>query len=155
VNCATVHELLNEYVEGNLTSSVSQLLSEHLQKCRQCAAEECLLRKLAATLHSLPPKPAPPHFTEEVMEKVSHSGDVSVIEPLLERDAGLLSEGEVGLLSRVVSKSGLQSIWTGMRIVSYSVNFARYVPRPTVRLRTSEDRSRSLTKLPLALGLRW
>jgi hypothetical protein len=31
----------------------------------------------------------------------------------------------------------------------------RYIPRPTVRLRIGKDRSRSLTKLPLALGFRW
>jgi len=66
-----------------------------------------------------------------------------------------ISTEKARLLSRLASKSGLQPAWIGMRMTARSVGFIKYVPRPTVRLRIGEDRSRSLTKFPLALGFRW
>ncbi len=141
MDCITVCKLLNEYIEDNLTDSVSQALSEHLQKCEQCAAEERLLRGLAAALRSLPQRSAPPDFTMEIMAALAQSDDVS-------------AEAS-GVLSTLVSRSGLGPAWIGMKMVARSVKFAEYMPRPTVRLRIGDSRSRSLTKLPLALGFRW
>ena len=155
MNCATVRQLLNEYVENNLTHSASQLLSEHLQQCRQCAAEEDLLRTLAATLRSLPQMRAPLDFTEDVMEKLSQLGGISATEPPVEHDVSLSSQEKAGLLSTLVSASGLRPTWIGVRMMARSVTFTKYVPRPTVKLRIGNARSQSLTKLPLALGFRW
>jgi hypothetical protein len=55
----------------------------------------------------------------------------------------------------VVSATGLLPTWFGIRMMTRSVQAAKYIPRPTMRLRTGKARSRSLTKLPLALGFRW
>ncbi len=140
MKCSTVHELLNEHVENNLDDSVSRSLSEHIGKCGQCAAEEHLLRSLTATLHSLPQRSAPLNFTDGVMES------------LLQADE---PEEEIGLLSSVVAATGLLPMWFAIRMMGRSVQAAKYIPRPTVRLKTGEARSRSLTKLPLALGFRW
>ena len=140
MKCSTVHKLLNEYVENSLDDSVSRSLSEHIGKCRQCAAEENLLRSLTAALHSLPQRTAPLNFTDGVMESLSQAGEI---------------EEEIGLLSSVVSATGLLPTWFGIRMMTRSVQAAKYIPRPTVRLRTGKARSRSLTKLPLALGFRW
>ncbi len=140
MKCSTVHKLLNEYVENNLDDSVSRSLSEHIEKCGQCAAEEHLLRSLTSTLRSLPQRSAPLNFTDGVMET------------LLQADE---PEEEVGLLSSVISATGLLPTLFGIRMMTRSVQAAKYIPRPTVRLRMGETRSRSLTKLPLALGFRW
>ena len=140
MKCSTVHELLNDYVENSLDDSVSRSLSEHIRKCRQCAAEENLLRSLTATLRSLPQRSAPLNFTDGVMENLLQADEPAE---------------EVGLLSSVVSGTGLLPTWFGIRMMTRSVQAAKYIPRPTMRLRTGEARSRSLTKLPLALGFRW
>ena len=140
MKCSTVHKLLNEYVENSLDDSISRSLSEHIRKCKQCAAEEHLLRSLTATLRSLPQRPASLNFTDGIMESLLQAGE---------------PEEEVGLLSSVVSATGLLPTWFGMRMMARSVEAAKYIPRPTVRLRKGEARSRSLTKLPLALGFRW
>ena len=145
MNCTTVRQLLSEYIENNLTDSAFESVSRHLQECKRCAAEEHLLRTLAATLHSLPRMPASLGFTGEVMERLPHLGDMPA--------AG--STEEAGLLSTLASASGLQPMWIGVRMMTRSMRFARYMPRPTVRLRVGDDRSQSLTKLPLAVGFRW
>ena len=145
MNCENVRKLLNEYIENNLTDAVSQSLSEHLQECERCAMEEGILRTLLTTLRSLPQKLAPADFTDHVMEELSKLDDVPAT----------VSTEKAGLISRLASKSGLQPAWIGMRMTARSVGFIKYVPRPTVRLRIGEDRNRSLTKLPLALGFRW
>lgn len=145
VDCTTVRQLLNEYIEDNLTDSVSESLSRHLQECKRCEAEEHLVRTLTATLHSLPRRPVPPGFTDEVMGRLTHLGEMPTTE----------SAEDAGILSTLASASGLQPTWVGVRMISRSVRFAKYIPRPTVRLRIGDDRSQSLTKLPLALGFRW
>ena len=145
MNCTTAHQLLNEYIQNNLTDSVSESVSRHLQECKQCAAEEHLLRTLTATLHSLPRRPVPPGFTDGVMERLPYPGDMPKAE----------STEDTGILSTLASVSGLQPAWVGVRMMSRSMRFARYIPRPTVRLRIGDDRYQSLTKLPLALSFRW
>jgi len=145
LNCSAVCDLLAEYIEGNLTNNVSQTLSEHLQGCKACATEESLLRSLSETLHSLPQKSAPVHFTEGVMKSLLEAETVSEEEAL----------ARTSILSSVISATGLWPTWFGMKMAARSAKVVTYVPRPTAKLRIGEARSRSLTKLPLALGLRW
>ncbi len=145
MNCSNVRELLAEYVEDNLTDSVSRSLSEHLQECRSCAVEERLLRSLSEALHSLPQKLAPMSFTDEVMKSLLEAETVSEAEPA----------AKTGILSSVISATGLRPTWFGVKMAVRSTKVIRYVPQPTVKLRTGKARSRSLTKLPLALGFRW
>ena len=145
MNCSNVCELLAEYIEGDLTDSVSRSLSEHLQECKSCAVEERLARSLSETLHSLPQKSAPMSFTDEVMKSLLEAEPVSEKEPV----------ARAGILSSVISATGLRPAWFGVRMAARSTKVVKYVPRPTVKLRTGGTRSRSLTKLPLALGFRW
>ena len=145
MNCAEARQLLNEYVENSLTDSISQSLLEHLQECEQCAMEEGLLHTLVMTLRLLPQRSTPEGFTDQVMEKLSQPEDVLAI----------ISSTRAGLLSRLASTSGLKPAWIGAKMTARSVGFVKYVPRPTVRLRVGDDRTRSLTKLPLVFGFRW
>jgi len=145
LNCAEARQLLNEYVENTLTDSISQSLLEHLQECKQCAMEEGLLHTLVMTLRSLPRKSAPAGFTDQVMEKLSQPDDIPAI----------ITTKKAGLLSRLASTSGLKPAGIGTKMAARSVGFVKYVPRPTVRLRVGDDRTRSVTKLPLAFGFRW
>lgn len=145
MDCSTVYNLLNEYVENRLSDSVSQTMSEHLQGCKKCAAEERLLRALATTLHSLPQRSAPAGFTDDIMESLRQIDEAFADEQV--EDAGLLSS--------IASASGLRSMWIGAKMMTQSANVVRYVPRPTMRLRIGDKRTRSLTKLPLAFGFRW
>jgi len=145
VNCSNVCELLAEYIEGDLTDSVSRSLSEHLQECRSCAVEESLARSLSEMLHSLPQKSASMSFTDEVMKSLLEAETVPAEEPA----------ARSGILSSVISATGLRPAWFGVKMASRSAKVVRYMPKPKVRLRIGETRSRSLTKLPLALGFRW
>ncbi len=145
MDCSSAHKLLAEYVEDNLTHSVSRSLSEHLQECRSCTVEERLLRSLSEALHSLPQKSAPMSFTDEVMKSLLETEIVSEEEPA----------AKAGILSSVISATGLRPAWFGVKMAARSTKVVRYVPQPTVKLRTGKARSRSLTKLPLALGFRW
>jgi len=145
VDCSIAHKLLVEYIEDNLTDSVSRTLSEHLQECKPCAVEERLLRSLSEALHSLPQKSAPMSFTDEVMKSLLEAETVS------EEGAA----AKAGILASTISATGLRPAWFGVKMAGRSARVVRYVPRPTVRLRTGKTRSRSLIKLPLALGFRW
>ena len=155
MKCTTVRGLLHEYVENNLSDSVSKSLSAHLQECEQCAAEEDLLRTLIVTLRSLPPKSAPLDFTEGVMEKLSQCVDLPATASRVEHSTKLFSLERIKGLSELISISGIQPTWFGVKMMIRSARFVKYMPGPILETRTGEERSKSLTKLPLALGLRW
>lgn len=141
MDCSIVRESLNEYVEGDLPDDVYQAVSEHLKKCIQCAIEESILRSLIKVLESLPQKSPSMDFTDKVMAGISNLGDETV--------------EKAGLLSSIMSSSGLKSAWIGLKMMARSAKIVKYIPGPTVKLRTGEARTSSLTKLPMALGFRW
>jgi hypothetical protein len=156
VKCEKVIQLLDEYVEGNLADTVAQQLSEHIEKCGKCSAEEVFLRSMMEILCSLPDRSASQDFADAVMDKLSwlESNSASDESKIYITDPGSLQED--GLLSELISRSGVKPVWIGIKMMIRPVKYTKYMmPRPTVKIRTGDARVKSLTKLPVALGFRW
>lgn len=150
MNCITVRKLLNEYVENNLTNDVMSAMSLHILECKECATEEKLLRLLVSALHSMPRRSASQSFTEVVMASLPE-----LDENLSEESLSKADSDERSVLSVIAYRSGAKPTWDLVRGFTRSMGFVKYVPRPTIKLRIGEERTRSLTKMPFAFGFRW
>jgi hypothetical protein len=61
MNCDTVREKLDDYVDGGLPEGQFQEIELHLEGCAACRAEEGLLRSLLSQAAALPREMTPPH----------------------------------------------------------------------------------------------
>jgi hypothetical protein len=70
MRCATVRELLTEYLESRLEERLQQDVARHLVDCSRCAQELETLQIAVRALHELTPEPAPPGFAEGVSRQL-------------------------------------------------------------------------------------
>src|SRR5262249_42584861 len=70
MNTNHVTELLNDYLDGELSSDQSNIVEDHLRNCPSCQSELNSLRTLVEDLHELPKGIDPPaEFFEELQSK--------------------------------------------------------------------------------------
>jgi len=73
--CEEALELLEPYLDGDLSPAGSSGLRDHLERCSSCAAELELAAKIQRELRSLPQLDCPP----EVVERVRNAGGGEVV----------------------------------------------------------------------------
>ncbi|MBD3184661.1 hypothetical protein GF312_20440 [Candidatus Poribacteria bacterium] len=149
MDCRKVLSLMDEYLENKLPEEVSQEINLHTKECVNCMAEININRVLVSALSTLPDKKAPVRFADAVMNQV-----------LTEYEESENNEDSESIMDRltafwVLTAQSVKPSLTGVKMMTRSFSFTKYIPRPTFRIRWGDDRQESLTKLPLAVGFRW
>jgi hypothetical protein len=70
MECATIKELLSEYMDDTLDPNIRARLEDHLVTCKGCTEELTSLRALVQELHSLEPVEAPADFLDELHKRM-------------------------------------------------------------------------------------
>ena len=70
MNCSSVRQALDAYLERGLLPIDRASVAEHLRGCADCAHEESGLRALISALDALPDPPLPSAFTQSVMQQL-------------------------------------------------------------------------------------
>ena len=148
MKCEDIRELLDDYIEGKLAESKSNLVHEHILSCEKCANEKDRLYAIIASLSSMPRKSAPVNFVEQVMTNLPELDNIYAVQTDDTKE-------EAGILATLASASGMKFAWIGTKKAIQSVSFVRYLPRPMLKIRLGASRKKSLTKSPFALGFRW
>ncbi len=81
--CETALDLLEPYVDGDLSPAEAARLRFHLESCPACAAELALARRIQRELRSLPQLDCPP----EIVDRVRRQG--AEVVPFRRRRTGL------------------------------------------------------------------
>ena len=71
MNCQKIKKLLNLYIDHALDRETAQQVEEHLKSCSTCQEEHLRLKKMVASLNSLPQVSAPQNLTQSLMVKIS------------------------------------------------------------------------------------
>ena len=74
MNCDQARALLSDYVDGTLAGPDLDALSDHVRRCRDCAADADGLRETIALLRGLPPWKAPPGLMEGISAGFAREG---------------------------------------------------------------------------------
>lgn len=70
MECATIKELLSEYMDDTLDPDTKARLEDHLVTCKGCTEELASLRALVQELSSLEPVEAPEDFIDKLRERM-------------------------------------------------------------------------------------
>ena len=144
MDCVTTRELIEAYIDNELSPNKRLAVAEHLARCEECSAEEAIFRQIDATFKLLDIKEAPDGFTESVLREIS---ELSVDAPL---------EREQFILNRWNALLGIKQIWNdasiGFNILRRGLKFIKYLPTPKLKLRTEGFR---LSRIPVSVGIRW
>jgi anti-sigma factor RsiW len=68
MNCASVQQILGDYLERGLLPIDRASVAEHLRGCAACTREEAAQRALTSALEALPDPRLPSAFTQSVMQ---------------------------------------------------------------------------------------
>ena len=144
MDCVATCELLEAYVDNELPQNKRLAVAEHLAQCKNCSAEEAILRRIDAAFKLLDIKEAPDGFTESVLREIS---ELSVDAP---------PEREQFILNRWSALLGIKHLWSdasiGFNIVKKGMKFVKYLPTPELKLRTEGF---GLSRIPVSVGIRW
>lgn len=69
MECQDVNEMLDAWLDGELSPDSAAQLSRHLEICRSCAREADALRILIASLNAMPTVKAPSQLARKTMQK--------------------------------------------------------------------------------------
>lgn len=69
MDCKTVTEKLNAYVDGELTKTDTEMVERHLSRCQSCREDMRLIEAVNAILDLTPGIPVPPNFADETVRK--------------------------------------------------------------------------------------
>ena len=70
MKCEECSELLDLYINGELSDEERQEVDAHLSSCQQCREELAFAKKLQKELSSMPKPAVPEHFFEDVRAKI-------------------------------------------------------------------------------------
>lgn len=70
MDCHYADDLLLDYIEGELSSKVSQKIEAHLGKCESCSKELVRIQKMVNLMKTLPSVIPTPSITQKVMENL-------------------------------------------------------------------------------------
>ena len=70
MDCHQISKLLLDYMEGDLSDSVSQKVEEHLRQCEVCAKKYARMTKMAKVMRTMPSITPPPGIVQNVMSKL-------------------------------------------------------------------------------------
>ncbi len=73
MTCDRIHEILNEYLDGELPDGPRRSVDEHLAGCAACRAELDALKETARLVGSLPRVSAPHGLAEAIVSEVEQS----------------------------------------------------------------------------------
>jgi hypothetical protein len=83
MDCASILELLSEYIDGTLDVQTRTAVEKHIAVCKNCEQEVVSLRAIVDELGALEPVKAPEDFLEKIHERLeTHSGFNKILRKL-------------------------------------------------------------------------
>lgn len=76
MNCEQIHDLLNEYVDGELAAADREAVERHLADCAGCREELRALRQTAEMVRSLPHVRAPEGMVDAVKSRAARAAAI-------------------------------------------------------------------------------
>ncbi|HDD35809.1 MAG TPA: hypothetical protein ENF30_03300 [Candidatus Desulfofervidus auxilii] len=78
IKCEEVKAELFDYITGRLDPSLSKMIKEHLELCKDCKKEEKELKSLLSLLDTVRPPEVSPDFVQRVMKRIE---SIEPVEP--------------------------------------------------------------------------
>jgi hypothetical protein len=70
MDCAGIHELLSEYIDGNLDATNTKTVEEHIATCEDCKETFISLSAMVEELNAIEPVKAPTDFLEKIHQRM-------------------------------------------------------------------------------------
>lgn len=70
MNCDRIKELLNDYLDNELTKDERAAFEQHIEKCSDCREEVELMQEMLYALHDIDEKELPQGFHQELMNQL-------------------------------------------------------------------------------------
>lgn len=70
MNCDRIKELLNDYLDNELTKDERAAFEQHIEKCSECREEVELMQEMLYALHDIDEKELPQGFHQELMDQL-------------------------------------------------------------------------------------
>jgi len=77
MDCAGIHELLSEYIDGTLDAKAVQVVEKHVSVCQDCKETLASLSAMVEELNALETVKAPADFLEKIHQRMEPRSDFS------------------------------------------------------------------------------
>lgn len=127
MTCENTRAQLNDYIDGSLTASQRQAVSQHCESCKSCADSLEMLRAQAESLSSLPVPPPSPGFYRNVVADAVTSAQQD--QPKQRLQGSFYGFAAAAMISALV-------VWLGFIMPSQTDDSERYVVTVDNEVRT-------------------
>lgn len=72
MDCREIKDLLDRYIDDDLTKDEALIVKKHLSSCKECGEEFALLKKYRAEMSALKPVKAPADFIKQLNDRIDN-----------------------------------------------------------------------------------